>query len=114
LPSTGLRNKKDLIENFVNSVTTTDKIDDAWQVFIAQSKVRELDRIIAEEQLKPEPTHDFMSNAFRDGGIPTAGTAITRILPPVSLFSKDNSRAAKKQSVIDKLSAFFERYSGLG
>jgi hypothetical protein len=32
----------------------------------------------------------------------------------VSLFSKDNSRAAKKQSVIDKLSAFFERYSGLG
>jgi type I restriction enzyme R subunit len=112
--SPALRNKKDLIENFVNSVTTTDKIDDAWQVFIAQSKVRELDRIIAEEQLKPEPTHDFMSNAFRDGGIPTAGTAITRILPPVSLFSKDNSRAAKKQSVIDKLSAFFERYSGLG
>ncbi|MBU3679935.1 MAG: type I restriction endonuclease subunit R [Candidatus Kapabacteria bacterium] len=112
--SPALRNKKDLIENFVNTVTTTDKIDEAWQVFIAASKIHELDRIIAEEQLKPEPTHDFMSNAFRGGGIPTSGTSITKILPPVSLFSKDNSRAAKKQSVIDKLTAFFERYSGLG
>jgi hypothetical protein len=39
---------------------------------------------------------------------------ITRILPPVSRFAKDNPQSAKKQAVPDKLSAFFERHSGLG
>lgn len=35
------------------------------------------------------------------------------ILPPVSRFSKNNGHAAKKQTVLDKLAAFFERYFGL-
>jgi type I restriction enzyme R subunit len=34
-------------------------------------------------------------------------------LPPVSRFNKSNSHAAKKQTVLDKLAAFFERYFGL-
>lgn len=41
--------------------------------------------------------------AFRDGAIPTAGTAITKILPPVSRFSKNNGHGVKKQTVLDKL-----------
>ena len=54
-----------------------------------------------------------MDNAFRDGAIPTTGTAITRILPPVSRFAKNNGHGVKKQTVLDKLAAFFERYFGL-
>ena len=46
--------------------------------------------------------------------IPATGTAITKILPPASRFSKDNNHSAKKQTVLDKLAAFFERYFGLG
>jgi hypothetical protein len=30
-------------------------------------------------------------NTFRDGAIPVTGTAITKILPPVSRFSKSNN-----------------------
>ncbi|RYG87054.1 MAG: hypothetical protein EON58_21070, partial [Alphaproteobacteria bacterium] len=67
----------------------------------------------ADEGLKPDETRSFVENAFRDGGIPTGGTAITKILPPVSRFSTNNHHAAKKQSVLDKLAAFFERYFGL-
>ena len=36
-----------------------------------------------------------------------------KILPPVSRFAKNNNHAAKKQTVLDKLAAFFERYFGL-
>ena len=76
-------------------------------------RVEELDRIIAEEGLNPEETRAFVESAFRDGAVPTTGTAITRIVPPVSRFSKSNNHATKKQNMLDKLGAFFERYFGL-
>ena len=111
--SPSLRNKKDLIEQFVDSVSATAKVDAQWQAFMAAKKVEELERIIAEESLNAAATHSFIDNAFRDGSIPSTGTAITRILPPVSRFSKGNGHATKKQAVLDKLAAFFERYFGL-
>ncbi len=111
--SPSLRNKKDLIEQFVDSLSTTTKVDAQWQAFMAAKKVEELERIIADENLNADATRSFVENAFRDGSIPTTGTAITKILPPVSRFAKNNSHAAKKQTVLDKLADFFERHFGL-
>ncbi len=111
--SPSLRNKKDLIEQFVDAVSATGKVDAQWQAFVATKKAAELDQIIADEGLKPEETKLFVDNAFRDGAIPTTGTAITKIMPPVSRFSKANNHGVKKQTVLDKLAAFFERYFGL-
>jgi len=108
-----LRNKKDLIEAFVDSLTVDADVDGAWKAFVAAKRAEDLDRIIAEENLRPDETHEFIQRAFRDGAIPSAGTAITRILPPVSRFSKANSHSLKKQTVLDRLSAFFTRYLGL-
>ena len=111
--SPSLRNKKDLIEQFVESVSTANKVDTEWLAFIATKKTEELDRIIADEELNADETKAFVDNAFRDGVIPVTGTAITKILPPVSRFSKNNGHSAKKQTVLDKLGEFFERYFGL-
>jgi type I restriction enzyme R subunit len=111
--SLSLRNKKDLIEKFINSISTKARVDAQWQAFVAEKKAEELERIIMEESLDAEATRSFVDSAFRDGSIPTTGTAITRILPPVSRFSKHNGHAAKKHAVLDKLAAFFERYFGL-
>jgi type I restriction enzyme R subunit len=111
--SPSLRNKKDLIEQFVDSVSVTAKVDAAWLGFVAARRAQELDRIIADEGLNDAATRRFMENAFRDGAIPTTGTAITTILPPVSRFSPDAAHATKKRSVLERLSAFFERYFGL-
>ncbi len=111
--SPSLRNKKDLIEQFVDSVSTKTKVDAQWQAFVVKRKAEELEQIIAEENLNPEATRAFMDNAFRDGAIPVTGTAITKILPPVSRFSQNSNHSAKKQTVLNKLAAFFERYFGL-
>jgi type I restriction enzyme R subunit len=43
----------------------------------------------------------------------TTGTDFDKILPPVSRFS-DSGRSAKKQTVIEKLRMFFEKYLGIG
>ena len=111
--SPSLRNKKDLIEQFVDSVTTKGKVDAQWMAFMAAKKSEELERIISEEGLNADETRVFVNNAFRDGFISAAGTAITKILPPVSRFSKDNNHSAKKQTVLERLSAYFERFFGL-
>ncbi|HHW4675298.1 MAG TPA: type I restriction endonuclease subunit R, EcoR124 family, partial [Xylella fastidiosa subsp. pauca] len=111
--SPSLRNKKDLIEQFVDAVSMKAKVDAQWQAFVAVKQSQELEGIIAEENLNAEATREFIANAFRDGSIPATGTAITKILPPVSRFSKNNGHAAKKQTVLDKLATFFERYFGL-
>lgn len=111
--SPSLRNKKDLIEAFVDSLTVDAAIDGQWQAFITARRAEDLDRIIAEENLRPEQTREFVERAFRDGAVPTAGTAITRVLPPVSRFAKTNNHSVKKQIVLEKLTAFFSRYIGL-
>ncbi len=69
--------------------------------------------IIREEKLKPQETREFLENAFRDGEVKTSGTDIDKLMPPVSRFG-GSGRAEKKQTIIDKLRAFFEKYFGVG
>ncbi len=103
--SVTLRNKRDLILDFVDTMSVSPDVRDDWQAFIAERRREELDRIIAEEQLRPDETEVFVANSFRDGSVPTSGTAITTILPPVSRFSASGGHAAKKLRVLEKLRA---------
>lgn len=112
--SPSLRNKKDLIENFVDTISVDGEIDQEWRAFIAAKREAELESIIADENLRPDETRVFVETAFRDGQVRTSGTAITKVLPPVSRFSADGGHGEKKQRVIQKLGAFFERFFGLG
>jgi len=111
--SPSLRNKKDLIEEFVDSLSATAEIDVAWREFVAARRREELDRIIAEEHLDPETTYAFVDASFRDGAVQPSGTAITRILPAVSRFAPDGGHAAKKRVVLDRLARFFDRFFGI-
>ncbi len=111
--SPSLRNKRSLIEEFVDSVSASAKVDVQWSAFVAAKRVEELDQIIAEESLDAPATQDFIENAFRDGAVPTAGVAITKVMPPVSRFAKGGGHAAKKASVVARLTEFFDRYFGL-
>ena len=112
--SPSLRNKKDLIEAFVDAVSATGEIDDEWRAFVTARRNAELGAIIESENLRPDETRGFIETAFRDGAIRTTGTAITEILPPASRFSADGSHSENKQRVLAKLALFFERFFGLG
>ena len=77
---------------------------------VEEKKVKELETIIKSEGLDHDATYAFVNNAFRNGNVTTTGTAITKILPPVSRFSPTGERSKKRESVIDKLTRFFERF----
>jgi len=112
--SPSLRNKKDLIEDFVDTLSIDGAVDEEWRAFIAARRDAELAEIIQDENLRPEQTRAFVDAAFRDGGIRTTGTAITVVLPPASRFSAEGGHGEKKQRVLAKLAAFFDRFFGLG
>lgn len=105
-----LRNKKDLINQFISSLDAHSVIDDDWQKFVEGKKVEELEQIIQSEDLNHEATYEFVKNAFRDGAVAITGTAISNVLPPVSRFSKTGERTKKRESVLSKLTHFFERF----
>jgi type I restriction enzyme R subunit len=105
-----LRNKKDLIQQFIQSLTPGSDVMDNWQDFVEGKKQDELDSIIAEENLNKEETYKFVQNSFRDGYVQTTGTGLAKMLPPVSRFSPSGERTQKRETVIEKIKAFFERF----
>ena len=108
-----LRSKKALIETFIAGINDVSDVMLEWRTFVAEEKERQLVAIIQEENLKDDETRRFMESSFRDGSVKTTGTDIDRLMPPISRFGGGN-RAAKKQTIIEKLQAFFERFFGIG
>lgn len=108
-----LRSKKQLIDNFIAGLNEIDDVMNEWNEFVSKQREADLITIISEERLKPQETREFMENAFRDGEVKTTGTDIDKLMPPISRFGNSN-RADKKQIIIDKLKAFFEKYTGIG
>ena len=107
-----LRSKKALIENFIDGINDVDDVMAEWHSYIAEEKEKQLNEIIAEEKLKADETKKFVDNAIADGEMRTLGTDIDKLMPPISRFGNTN-REKKKQTIIEKLKAFFERFFGV-
>lgn len=108
--SPNLRNKKELIERFIDQLNPAKNVKDDWTAYVREQQKIQLDKIIADEGLKPEETYKYMGSCYNEGAVLESGTAITKILPPMPLFTKDGARAAKKETVLQKLKAFFDRF----
>ena len=108
-----LRSKKNLINTFLAGINDVDDVLTKWHQYVTEEREKELEQIIREEKLKDMETRKFLENAFRDGEVKTTGTELDKILPPVSRFG-GTGRAKKKQSVVDQLKRFFERFFGIG
>jgi len=108
--SVELRNKKDLINQFITSLDIHSVVDEDWQKFVEKKKIEELEKIIDNEGLDHDATYTFVKNAFRDGSVATTGTGISKALPPISKFRPDGARTKKRESVLNKLTNFFERF----
>ena len=110
--SLALRSKKELIDNFIERMNVNTNVYDDWGKFVKEQKEIDLKNLITEENLDETETRKFLDNSFRDGQVKTTGTDIEKILPPMRRFGGGN-RTEKKQTIIDKIKKFFEKYFGL-
>ncbi len=108
-----LRSKKELINEFIASLDPGSDVEAEWSGFVAEKRQEELAAIIASEKLKDVETKKFMEKAFREGEVKTTGTDIDKLMPPISRFGNKN-RANKKEGIIEKFQAFFEKFFGIG
>lgn len=84
--SVELRNKKDLIEQFIQNLDVFSSVDSDWIEFVEKKKNKELQKIIIEENLDPQKTVQFVEKSFKNGYIETTGTEVAEILPKISFF----------------------------
>lgn len=110
--SLALRSKKELIDKFISKINADTNVYSDWAKFVKQQKEIDLEKLIKEENLNEKETRKFLDNSFRDGEVKTTGTDIEKILPPMRRFGGGN-RAEKKQTIIDKIKKFFEKYFGI-
>lgn len=110
-----LRNKRDLINAFIDSLDRSEDVQGDWLKFLAEAKERELSSVIEEEQLDSDATRALMERAFVEGGVPEVGTDVVALMKrPPSRFAPSGDYSAKVASVLDRLKAFFDRFNGLG
>ena len=117
-----LRDKKDLIMKFIERMTPkpgekpkeeTD-INEEWNDYIERQRDAELQAIIREEGLREKETRKFVAQSFADGYVTTTGIAITKVLPPMPIFGGGAAnREKKKQTVLNKLTDFFNKFFGI-
>ena len=109
--SIDLRNKKELIDEFIEGLNKWDDIYDLWSKYIKDKSDKELWDIIETEHLKEAETRKFMKEAFMDGKLVSNGMEFQKILPSTWLFNK--STKTKRKTVFEKLTAFFEKFYGV-
>lgn len=108
--SPDLRNKKDLIQEFIDSLNQDSDVYSDFETFMNSKKKEELDKIIQEENLNLNETYTFVKKSFEQGRVEMNGTEISTILPQMSRFTKDNDRAIKKQKVLERIVEFFDKF----
>lgn len=109
-----LRNKKDLIDAFIDGLESSDDVTADWESYITEAKQRELSAIVEEENLDAAATETFVNKAFVDGEIEATGTNITNLMNyKPSRFAPDGQYSELKDRVIARLKAFLERFKGL-
>ena len=84
-----LRNKKDLIVDFVDMVSMDVEVSDQWSEFVHERKDDELSQIITDENLREEEAREFVDRSFERGGVREGGTELSQVLPPTRRFGQE-------------------------
>ena len=108
--SPDLRDKKELIEKFIDSLTPDGDVDSEWKQYVNKEKRQQFDQIVEEEHLKKEKALEFIENAFQRGYVPEGGMELDSIMPPINPFDKAANRQGKIQIVLERIKAFFNKF----
>ena len=108
--SPDLRDKKELINRFIESLTPDSDVTDKWKQYVDAEKRREFDDIVGEEHLKAAPAREFMQTAWERGYVPEGGLELNAIMPPINPFDPAANREGKLQRVLGRIKGFFGKF----
>ena len=111
------RAKESLITDFINQTnlnTLTDRagLIEAFYIFAQAQQQQEAQVLIVSENLNPPEAKRFMTTALKREFVTENGTELNAILPKMSPLNPQYLN--KKQTVFQKISAFVEKFKGVG
>lgn len=115
--SLGTRAKESLVIDFINQ-TDLDKIEDkasildAFYLFAQAQQKHEVDKLIKDEELNESEAKRYIKNSLKREYASENGTELNGILPKMSPLNP--KYLTKKQDVFQKISAFVEKFKGVG
>ncbi|ETT63711.1 DEAD/DEAH box helicase [Paenibacillus odorifer] len=115
--SVGNRAKESLVVDFINQADL-DKIQDKASIidkffsFAQTEQKREAEELISAEKLNEEAAKRYMLTSLRREYASENGTELNEVLPKMSPLNP--MYLTKKQSVFQKISAFVDKFKGVG
>lgn len=115
--SIGNRAKESLVVDFINE-TDLDTIDDkpgileTFQAYASKKKIAEATELITDENLNEEAAKRYITTSLRREFASENGTELNTLLPKMSPLNPQY--LTKKQSVFQKISAFVDKFKGIG
>lgn len=115
--SLGNRAKESLVVDFINqadldSLPDKASVIEAFFAFARAEQQREARELIADEDLNEEAAKRYIAISLRREFASENGTELNSILPKMSPLNPKH--LTKKQSVFEKVSAFVEKFKGVG
>lgn len=111
------RAKESLVVDFINQADL-DKIQDKASIienfflFAQDEQKKEAEELINAEKLNEEPAKRYILNSLKREYVSENGTDLNEILPKMSPLNPQY--LTKKQSVFQKISAFVDKFKGVG
>lgn len=115
--STSNRAKESLIVEFINQTDLNEIQDkagiiDAFFQFAQREQKKEAEELIKEEQLNEDAAKRYILASLKKEYASENGTGLNEVLPKMSPLNPKYH--TKKQSVFEKISAFVEKFKGVG
>lgn len=115
--SLGNRAKEGLMVDFIEQTSLDDIPDkegviEAFYTFAQQAQQREADALIKEESLNEEAARRYIRNSLKREYATENGTALNETLPKLSPLNPQYK--TKKKTVFQKVSAFIDKFKGVG
>ena len=115
--SIGSRAKESLIVDFINQTNLDDigdkaSVIDAFFTFAQAEQKREAEELIQSEALNQEEARRYIKASLKREYATENGTALNATLPKMSPLNPQYK--TKKQTVFQKISAFVEKFKGVG
>jgi len=115
--SIGSRAKESLIVDFINQTNLDDigdkaNVIDAFFTFAQAEQKREAEELIQSEALNQEEARRYIKASLKREYATENGTALNATLPKMSPLNPQYK--TKKQTVFQKVSAFVEKFKGVG
>lgn len=113
--SLNLRSKKDLIEEFIETINPQQSnVREDFGIFIENKMKSELNAMIAKFNLNQEEAFEFINKSFIIGYVQELGEDIERVLPKMGFFgSAGEKRKEIKSKTLNAFRAFYERFKDI-